>query len=135
MLKAVLDKQLIITVNNEAGALAQIGEVVSSAGINMVAINAYAVDNKGFIMFVCEDSAKAKKLLMAKGYEAREEQIILLTVDNIPGALQNVVEKIADAGIDLTMLYGSVDKKAKTSPIVLISEDNAGVMTILNVDK
>ena len=133
MSKAVLDKQLVITVNNRVGTLAEVTDVVSSSGINLIAICAYAVENHGVIMFVSDDNQKAKKLLKAKKYDLREEEVVLLSIDNKPGALQTVTEKIAEAGIDLTLIYGSVDKKAKTSRIVLISEDNKVVLKAISL--
>lgn len=131
MTKAVLDKQILITVDNRVGTLAEVSGVVSSSGINLIAVCAYAVDNKGVIMFVSEDNNQAKKLLKAQGYDVREEEIILLTVANKPGSLQDITQRIADAGIDLTLIYGSVEQKGKTSRIVLVSEDNSGVLAVL----
>jgi hypothetical protein len=131
MIKAALDKQLIITVDNKVGTLAEVSGVVSSSGINLVAVCAYAVDNKGVIMFVSEDNAKAKKLLKEKKYEVREEGVILLNLDNKPGALQSITKRIAEAGIDLTLIYGSVEQKGHTSRVVLISEDNEAVFALI----
>ena len=131
MVNAELSKQLIVTVDNRVGTLAEISEVVASSGINLIAVCAYAVDNKGVVMFVSEDNKTAKKLLKAKGYEIRDEEVILLTVDNKPGSLQATTQRIALAGIDLTLIYGSVEKKGKTSRIVLISEDNKAVLTAI----
>jgi len=135
MVNAVLDKQLIITVNNKVGTLAEVNSVVASFGINVIAVCAYAVDNTGFIMFVSEDNDKAKELLKDKGYNVREEEVILLSLRNRPGELQAVTKKIADAGIDLTLIYGSVEKKGKASQIVLISENNKAVLAAIKIAK
>lgn len=131
MANAVLGKQLIITVDNKVGTLAEVSSVISSSGINLVAVCAYAVDNKGFIMFVSEDNNKAKELLKARKYNVREEEAILVSLENKPGALQAVTRRIAAAGIDITLIYGSVEKKGITSRLVLISEDNQAVLTAI----
>jgi len=133
MVKAIFDKQIMITVNNEVGTLAEICSVISKAGINMIAVNAYAVDNKGFIMFVTEDNDRAGKLLKEHNYNVREEEVILLSIDNKPGSLQQIVDKIANAGIDLTLLYGSVNPKSKKSPIIVVTEDNKTALTIIKM--
>ena len=124
MIKAALDKQLIITVANEVGALADVSNILAEAQINLIAVCAYAVENKGVLMFVSEDNARAEKLLKEKKYDVREEEVILITLDNRPGALESVTKKIACAGIDLTLLYGSAEQRGKKSCLVLISEDN-----------
>lgn len=133
MFSAELDKQIMVTVDNRVGTLAQMTKVIASSGINMVAACAYAVDNRGIVMFVSEDTEKAEKALKAKNYDVRTEEVILVTLDNKPGALQALTERIAKAGIDITLLYGSVTKGGKSSSIILISEDNQSVLSLLKL--
>ena len=135
MTNAALDKQLVITVTNQVGTLAEITSVVAASGINLIAMCAYAVDNRGVIMFVCDNNDLAKKLLQAKKYDVREEEVVLISVDNKPGALQSISERISRAKIDLNLLYGSVDKAGKTSRVVFIAEDNQAVLSVLKILK
>ena len=131
MISAILDSQLMITVNNKAGTLAEVASVIAASKINLVAISAYAVDNVGHIVFVTENNKEAKKLLQKQKYDVLEEGVVLVTLDNKPGALKSVTTKIAQAGIDLTMLYGSVDKESIISRVVMISEDNQSLLLAL----
>src|SRR5262245_13784193 len=124
MSKGVLNKQLIVRVGNEVGTLAQITSLISSYKINMVAICAYAVDGSCVITMVTENNNHAKRLLKEKGYDIYEEDVALVTVDNAPGALNSITDKISKAGINLKLMYGSVDKYGKTSRIVFVSEEN-----------
>ena len=133
MYKAQAGTQLMITVDNKVGSLAELTHIIASSKINLMAVCAYAVDNRGMFMFVTEDNEKAKKILKAQGYDVREEGAILLTLENKPGALTSVTEKVAQAGIDLTLVYGSVEKGGKNSRIVLISEDNETVLATLTL--
>ncbi len=133
MISAALDKQLLITVDNQVGVLSQVTEVISSAGINMAALCAYAVANQGIIMVVTQDNNKAKQLLTAKGYHVREEEVVILTVENKPGALQTLTKKIADAGIDITLMYGSVDKNVAATTIILLSQYNNAILKALKI--
>lgn len=131
MVDARLDTQLLITVSNKTGTLSDVTDVVSSAGINLLAVCAYAVDNNGMIMFVTDDNKKAKKLLEHKKYDVREEEAVLVLLDHKPGMLQSVTKRIAEFGIDITVLYGSVEPKGKKSQIVLIAEDNKSVVAAI----
>lgn len=133
MISACLDQQLIVTVDNEVGTLAEVSGVVASSQINLIAVCAYAVDNKGVIMFVSEDNKAAAALLKEHGYDVRSEEVILLSLHNRPGALQCITRKIADAGVDMTLLYGSVDKRGKTSNVVIVSEDNTSALMAIQV--
>lgn len=131
MTNASIGTHLMIRVDNKVGTLAEVAHTVSSLGINMIAICAYAVDNIGIIMFVTEDNRRAQKALESKNYEVSEEEVVILTVDNKPGSLQTVTQRVADSGIDLTLVYGSVEIKAKKSQIVLIAENNEAVLTAI----
>lgn len=133
-MKAEIVNQLMISVNNKMGALAKVSTLISAAAINMIAICAYTIDQKGFIMFVSDDNKRALKLLKEKGYNIWEEEAVLATIDNKPGALQSLAKMVADEGIDLDLIYGSVNKKGKTSPIVLVSEKNPAVLTLIQMN-
>ena len=124
MIKGVLSKQLIIRVGNDVGTLAQITSLVSSYKINMVAVCAYAVDGHCVVTMVTENNIHAKRLLKEKGYDVEEEDVALVTVDNAPGALHAITQKISAAEVSLKLIYGSVDKNGKTSRIAFVSEEN-----------
>lgn len=135
MTNAVIAEQLMIAVGNRVGALAEVSEILSHGGINLTALCGYVIDSQGFIVFVASDNAKAKGLLKAKKYDIREEEVLMVSLDNRPGALQAIAEKIADAGIDITLLYGTADEKGKTSKIVIVSENNEGALTAIKTLK
>lgn len=134
MIKAEFSRQLMIRASDKKGTLAQLTHVLSSSEINLVAICAYAVDRTVYMMFITEDNNAAKKILEEKGHTIQEEDVVLLSIENRPGALQRFTDKIAEAGISLRLVYGSVDVKAPTSRIVLISEDNHEMMLVIKTE-
>ena len=134
MIDAILAKQLIVAVDNRVGTLAEVTNVISSSEINLIAVCAQAVDNKGFIMFVSEDNKQAQKLLKRKKYDVREEEVVLVTLDNKPGALRSMSEKIANYGIDLTLLYGTVEKEGVISRLVIVSENNEAILMAVGME-
>jgi hypothetical protein len=133
MIQATLDKQLMIMAKNNIGSLAEVTSVISSSGINLRAICAYAIDDMVAVMFVTEDNNAAKNLLEMQNYTVQEEEVVLLTIDNTPGSFQRVNDKIAEAGIDLSLVYGSVDKEAKKTCIVMISRNNLDIMLVVKM--
>ena len=131
MINAELSKQLMILVNNAVGSLAEVTSVVSSSGINLIALCAYEVEGKVAIMVVTADNNESKKLLEKQGFAVQEQEVILLTIANKPGALQRVTDLLAESGISLSLIYGSVDEKSDTSRIIIIAEDNMDAMVII----
>ena len=131
MVRADFNRQLMISIHNSVGSLSEVTNAISAYGINFVAICAYAVGNQVAIMFVTEDNNEAKRLLEEKGFIVNEEEVILLSIDNKPGALQLVTNHLAEAGIDLRLIYGSVEKESPLSRIIMIADDNLEAMMII----
>ena len=120
MIKAVLERQLMIHVNNEVGMLATVTSIITSTGINLLANCAYAVDKKAAFMFMTDDNNGARKLLEAHDFNVQEGEGVLLSIDNKPGGFRAVMDKMADAGINLTLTYGSVDPRAVVARLILV---------------
>ncbi len=131
MVHAEWNRQLMISVPNTVGTLAEVTSAISSSGINLIALCAYSAGNMVAIMFVTEDNNAARKILEDQGCQVREEEVILLSLENKPGALQTVTNRLAEAGVDLKLIYGSVDKDSKTSRLILIAESNLDAMMII----
>jgi hypothetical protein len=131
MVHVEVDRQLMIRVSNELGTLAEVTNAVSDSGINMIALCAYSIEDTVAIMFVTEDNNAAKQILEERGYDIVEEEVLLLSVENKPGALQAVTDKLAESGIDLSLIYGSVDKSAEICKIILIAKDNLTAMMVI----
>ena len=134
MIKAEISKQLMIQVDNRVGTLAEVTSFISASGINLIAMCAYEIEGLVAIMFVTEDNNAAKKILESHQIDVQEEEAILLTIDNKPGALQRITDKIAEAGISLRLIYGSVAEKVEFSRIILLSDNNLDVMMIIKTE-
>ena len=131
MVHADFGRQLMISIHNSVGSLAEVTNAISAYGINFVALCAYAVGEQVAVMFVTEENNEAKRLLQEKGFIVNEEEVILLSLANKPGALQMVTNKLAEAAIDLKLIYGSVEKQSDISRIVLIADYNLEAMMII----
>ena len=134
MIKAEIGRQLMLRLENQVGTLAQITSVCASSGINLIAICAYAVEKSVAVMFVTEDNNEAKRLLSSHGFNVQEEEAILLSMDNKAGALQRVTDKLAESGIDLVLVYGSVDKDSKSCRIIIIAQNNLDAMAVIKTE-
>jgi hypothetical protein len=85
-------------------------------------------------MFVTDDNNGAKRLLESHNINVREEEVILLSVDNKPGVLRTVTDKMAESGINLRLMYGSVDPNAEVARLVLVAENNLDVMMLIKTE-
>ncbi len=134
MFKAEINRQLMIRADNEVGSLSELTSIMTRAQINLLALCAYEVEGNVAIMFVTDDNNDARKLLQEKGYHVEEEEVILVDVPNQPGALQVIVDKFRESGINMRLLYGSTGQNAKHSTVVIIAEDNLDAMMMIKTE-
>ncbi|MCX5714884.1 MAG: ACT domain-containing protein [Candidatus Omnitrophica bacterium] len=123
---AVLKKELIVSIVNKVGVLADISKILAHEGINILAISGYAIsDDKAIIRFVSEDNAGALKILKRIGYGLiKQGEVVVVDLENRPGALREVAVKLATAKIDIKFIYGTACKGCSPAIIILATSNN-----------
>jgi len=100
---AHLAADLVVTLEDDRpGMLAKAIGCVSGAGIN---IDGYAEMN-GVVHVLTPDLAAARRCLSEAGFRVvQEQQVVLVPVDDEPGAAARVFQQIAEAHINLRYSY------------------------------
>jgi hypothetical protein len=132
--KAVLTKQVYVTVDNEIGMLNKLADDLADRGINIEAIAGYEVQgtNKARIMMVVEDIRRASDALKERGFtpvEVREE--LLVELDNRPGALKAVTGLLASQDINIKQIYGTASPGESPVRVILSTSDNQKALVTL----
>jgi hypothetical protein len=125
--KASLVKQISITVNKEIGSLDRMAGYMADRGINIAAIACYEIEreNKAKIMFVVEDTARAVDALRAKGIKPVEEkEVIMVELDNKPGALKTVTNLLAHKDVNIRYVYGTGNSATTPARVILATSNN-----------
>ena len=133
MITAVnLGKEIAITIVNRVGILAEISDIISSHGINIEAIGAYAFESSASVMIVTSENLRAVEALQAKGYKsAVEKEVLVVELENKPGALKDITRKLASEQIDIKHIYGTVCVGACPVRLVLSTNDNKKAFVLL----
>lgn len=131
MAKVQAAKQILAVSENRVGMLADASAAISETGANIKAISAYAVENRAFFRILTSDNQKAKSALEAKGFEASEQDIVMLELPNRVGILKEAADKLKAAGINLTYIYGTTCAGSCDCLLIFASNDNAQAMQIL----
>ena len=99
-------KDLLVFLEDHPGTLAEMGEALGKAGVNIDGICAIGDAGKGVIHILVEDPAAARTALETAGIKVEAERDILVTdiADN-PGELGKIARKIADAGVNIDLVY------------------------------
>ena len=97
---------LTVILANNPGTIADMGEALGNAGINMEGMCGFPCAGEGIMHVLVDDATGARKALEEANFEVREEREVLV-VDSItgPGGLGQIARKIADAGVNLDLVY------------------------------
>lgn len=133
MLKAVnLAKGIIVTVVNKIGVLAEISKVLADHGINIEAVEGYADNGNAKITLVTDDNLRAVDALKRQGYKsAVESEIIVLDLENKPGALKGITARLASEGIDIKSIYGTTCPTGCPAKIIVSTSNDAKALVAL----
>lgn len=131
MAKAKKSKQLSLTMPNRVGLLSEVTTALSGAKVDIRAICAYAMEDKAYFMLLTDSNAKAKKALSSAGAQIAEEDVVTVEMLNRVGELQKVAKKIADAGIDISYMYGTAGT-GKSSICVFKTADDKKAIKVIN---
>jgi hypothetical protein len=126
MLRGVnLAKVIVVSVMNKIGVLADMSKILADHGINIEAVEGYADNGKANILLVTDDNLRAADALKKQGYKsAAENEIIMLDLENKPGALKNITARLASEGIDIKFIFGTTCPTGCPAKIVLSTSDN-----------
>jgi hypothetical protein len=110
---------LTVILENRPGTLAEMGQVLGNAGINIDGMCGFICAGEGVIHILVEDGAGASAALKGAGIEVRaEREVLVLDIEDRPGALGEIAGRIAAAGADLDLVY-----LAATTRLVLGADD------------
>ncbi len=132
MLKDVhLGKEIFITVKNEVGVLSGIAKILADHGINVEATSGYVVGDKGMITLMTDDNLRAKEALQGGGYTSEEKDVVVIELENKPGALKTITGKLAAEGIDIKHEYCTTCAAGCPTKIVMATDNNQKALLTL----
>jgi len=129
---ANLGKELVITTDNKVGILANMSKILADHGINIEGVAGYAAENnQAKIMIVAEDTLRAKEALQKAGYtNMKENEVVVVDLENKPGALKAIAAKMADAKIDIRYTYGTACPSGCPARIILATNNNEKALVL-----
>jgi hypothetical protein len=99
-------KDLTVILEDRPGTLADMGQALGKAGINIDGWCGFTCEGRGVIHILVEDAAGARQALEKGGMEVSgERDVLVLEVEDRPGAFGEIARKIADAGVNFDLGY------------------------------
>jgi hypothetical protein len=113
-------QDLTIALENRPGALADMGDALGRAGVNVEGGGAWVVDGEAVAHFLFEDGPAARNALEAAGIRVLAERDVLIAQLNQaePGQLGKISRRMAEAGVNIEVLYSDHEHR-----LILVVDD------------
>ncbi len=133
MIRSVgLGEEIVITTKNKIGLLADISRMLANEGINIESVLGYETGNTARLMLVTNANLPIIKELKKKKYKSvKETEVLMVEIENKPGALKVVTTELKKAKIDIKYLYVTPPSLGDSSKMVVQTSDNEAAMAAL----
>ncbi|MEJ7561279.1 MAG: ACT domain-containing protein [Ilumatobacteraceae bacterium] len=124
-----MSMDLVIEVDNEPGTLAGVTRAISDAGVNISAATYIGPTDHAELHILVPHAGAAKHVLgLSRLAVTREREVVVIEAQDRPGELADLALKIAEAGINLDLVY-----VATRNRVVFGSSDLEGLKQALGV--
>ncbi len=93
--------QFVVQLENRPGALAALTRALAEAGVDIRGIAGGGAGEQAYAVLTTDDDDATRNALRAGGYPFVEGETIIIDVEDRPGGLAAVAEKLAAAGVDI----------------------------------
>ena len=111
-------EQISIFLENKAGRLAEVTGILGSSGINIRALSLADTSDFGILRLIVNDHEKAKQILKEQGFTVGRTEVVAVEVEDRPGGLNNILQILFEAGINVEYMYAFVQHSGKNAVII-----------------
>lgn len=123
--------QLSVFIENKSGRLADVTRTLADAGINIRALSIADTIDYGLLRLIVNDPAAARDALTEAGFTVALTEVLAIEVPDVPGGLANIIEILAQAGINIEYMYAFVGTSGENAIVIFRIEKADEAITIL----
>jgi len=101
-------KQLSVFIENKAGRVSEVTDVLGEAGINIRGFSVSDTADYGIVRLIVDDPDKGREVLSAAGFTVKEQPVICLDLPDHPGGLAGVLKVVSGAGVNIEYVYSLI---------------------------
>ena len=98
-------KQLTVFLENRTGRINEVAKILGASGINMKAFSMAETADFGLLRLVVPEVEKAVQVLRDASFAVMLTDVVCISVNNVPGALSAILEKLAENDIFIEYMY------------------------------
>ena len=107
--------EIFVVLENKPGTLGELCAHLAENKINIEAIGVFQDTAK----LLVKNPNKAVKVLTRLEYETEVRDVLLIELENRPGALADVTSKLGNKGVNVEYCYATMTKKGNKTSVIL----------------
>lgn len=115
--------QLSIALENQPGQLARLCRVLAQAEVNIRGLAINESSDVSTIRMIVSDPAAAQEALRGAGLSFVAQDVLVLELQDKPGALERIAVRLGDCGINIQYIYGTGDRGVGRGLLVMRTDD------------
>ncbi|MCX5670118.1 MAG: ACT domain-containing protein [Planctomycetota bacterium] len=114
--------QLSIAMENAPGQLGRVCRALAQANVNIRGISVSDATDISTIRLLVNDVPAAKKALREAGVQFVSQEVLVLDLEDKPGALEKVASRLGEAGVNVHYVYGTGESGQKGVMVLRVSD-------------
>jgi len=119
--------EIFVILENKPSMLGNLCSYLAANEINIESIGVFHDTAKIYV----KNLNKAVKLLEKLNYTIELRDVLLVDLENRPGALAELTSKLGDEGINIEYCYGTLNRKGSAQSVILDVSDIERAMKVL----
>jgi len=116
-------RQISVFLENRAGQLAEITNVLAENGIDLRAISIAEAADYGVLRMIVDNAEKTAGVLLEHGYIVSMTPVMVVAVPDRPNGLSPVLALLSEGNIDIEYMYALFTKNIGTAYMVFRISD------------
>ena len=125
-------KQIVVSIENAAGRLAEVTEALGKAGINLRALNLVDTGAFGQLRLIVSNVTTTRRILMEMHIPAYINEVVAAEIEDSPGSLAKVLRPLTAANVNVVFMYAFIGGISGGSAVMIFRfSDNDKAVEIL----
>ena len=99
-------KQLTVFIENRAGRLSEVLEVLGKNGVNILSLSLADTTEFGLLRLIVDNAPLGKEKLAEGGFSSLLSDVSIIKIPHKAGSLQELLKKIDEGGVNIEYMYG-----------------------------
>jgi len=125
--------RVTVVARDRAGLIAEVSELLAARAVNILAIDGETFGGDAVLHLQVDALDAALSVLAAAGFQAVSEDVLLLRIEDKPGALAHVSRRLADARISIRGI-SMVQRGGGYAIVGTSTDDNPRARALLSGD-